>query len=160
MMTMDDIALLLARLQKTDVTECDIQYGTQFLHLRFSEEVGQSQPRPLQTSRVEALQTEPLTLAIVAPATGRFRAAHPLGSPAQSDMLTLRRGDPIGYLEIDSVFCAVVAPAAGSLQSTLMQEGQVAGYGQAVAQWKPLEPPGDGSARHTTAQQPKLGGID
>lgn len=146
MMTMDDVAQLLARLQKTDVTECEIQYGTQSLRLKLAKGGSQTQQQPLQTSRGDGLQMEPLTLTIVAPATGRFRVTHPLGRPTQSDILTLRRGDHIGYVEVDSVFCAIVAPASGSLQSTLMQEGQVAGYGQAIAELKPLELPGDGNA--------------
>jgi biotin carboxyl carrier protein len=146
MMTMDDIAQLLARLQRTDVTECEIQYGTQSLRVRFAEKKSQSQQPPLQTSAGEGFHAEPLTLTIAAPATGRFHATHPLAIPNQSDNLTLRRGDHIGYVEVDSVFCAVVAPKSGSLQSTLMQEGRVAGYGQAIAELKPLELPGDGNA--------------
>jgi biotin carboxyl carrier protein len=143
---MDDIAQLLARLQKTDVTECEIQYGTQCLRLKFAKEVSRAQQQPLQTWRDDGLPIQPLTLTIAAPATGRFRATHPLGNPTQSDILTLRRGDHIGYVEVDSVFCAVVAPSSGSLQSTLMQEGQVAGYGQAIAELKPSELPGDENA--------------
>lgn len=139
-MTMDDIAQLLARLQKSDVTECEIQYETQSLRLKFAREVSQSQQ---QASRGDGLQMAPTTLTIAAPATGRFRATHPLGNPDQSDSLTVRRGDHIGYVEVDSVFCAVVAPASGSLQSMLIQEGQVAGYGQAIAELNPLELPGD-----------------
>ncbi|WP_204117391.1 hypothetical protein [Paraburkholderia sp. C35] len=143
---MDDIAQFLARLQKTDVTECEIEYGAQFLRLKFEKEVSQAQQQPMQNSVGEALQTEPVTLTIAAPATGRFRATHPLVSPAQSDIVMLGRGDPIGYVEIDSVFCAVLAPTSGSLLSTSMPEGQVVGYGQAIGQLKPSEPAGDGNA--------------
>lgn len=141
MMTLDDISKVLARLERTDVTECEIQAGVQSFRVKFargSEPVSAGFPVAAQEDRTTT--TPPSSVAIVAPAAGHFRSTHPLSASNITDGMAVRRGDAIGYIEVDSVFCAVTAPGSGCLQSFSVEEGQLTGFGDAVALFNPSKP--------------------
>jgi biotin carboxyl carrier protein len=82
----------------------------------------------------ELAVSEPETLTVKTSATGIFRQTHPLAASTQSDAPSVRYGQHIGYLEIDSVFCPISAPADGVLKTILPQDGKHVGYGQPVAE--------------------------
>lgn len=133
MMTLDDIGQVLARLQRTDVTECEIQDGAQLLRVKFAARNAVLQ-KPTSTPIDSPISLKPSTLTIAAPSSGLYRPLHPLSSASAASGSTVRCGDHVGYVEVDSVFCAVVAPASGRLLSTLLQEGELIGFGQPVAE--------------------------
>ena len=76
----------------------------------------------------------PDTIVVKTQATGIFRLRHPLLATERIEDGNVRRGQPIGYLEIDSVFCAIDASTDGVLKTLLLEDGEHAGYRQAVAE--------------------------
>jgi biotin carboxyl carrier protein len=54
-------------------------------------------------------------------------------------------GEHVGYVEIDSVFSAIVSPANGTVTRILLQEGELAGYGQPAIELDVREAEGTGN---------------
>ncbi|MGF6767957.1 biotin carboxyl carrier protein [Paraburkholderia sp. GAS199] len=134
-MTLDDIDRILTRLDATDVTECVIENGSETLRVKFDR----------ATDRVsDAIQTKPAAVAVEArtavanaPASGLFRSVHPLVHEDKGDgsaTCAVRAGQHVGYVEVDSIFCAILAPADGIRKTVLVDEGELIGYGQTIVE--------------------------
>jgi len=132
-MTFDDIDGILARLETTDVTKCEIEHGTQTLRLVFDRIAYSSSSNLPGLTEQPAVDAAPDTVVVRSPAIGVFRKAHPLAS-GRIDNSWVRCGQHIGYLEIESVLCPIIVPADGALHALLLQEGELAGYAQPVAE--------------------------
>lgn len=148
MLTLDDISQVLARLEQTDVTACEIQDGSQSFSVKFARR-GDRLPHcvPVAAQEARTAMTSPSGVTVAAPATGYFRPAHPLTASNITDGTAVRRGDRIGYVEVDSVFCAVTAPTSGCLHSIQAKDGQLIGFGEAVAELNPMKPGSEDDAR-------------
>jgi len=126
-MTLDDIGRIVARLETTEVTECVIEHGDERLRIRLargSESVREAEP----------VSVRPETVIVKTSTFGTFRRTHPLAVVEQTVGSPVQCGEHLGYLEIDSVLCAIVAPTDGILQRNLLQGGELVGYGQPVAE--------------------------
>jgi len=136
-MTLDDISRILVTLEATDVTECEIEHGTQSLRVTFDRTLDSDAGQWVSStaaSPVSAAPDTPDTIVVKSQATGIFRLRHPLLAAERIEVRNVRCGQPIGYLEIDSVFCAIHAPTDGVLKTILLEDGERVGYGQAVAE--------------------------
>ena len=132
-MTFDDIDCILARLETTDVTECQIEHGAQTLRLVFDRGTRSGSSSLPDLTERPTVDAAPHTVVVKSPAIGVFRMAHPLAS-ARIDNSLVRCGQHIGYLEIESVLCPILVPADGALHAMLLEEGEIAGYAQPVAE--------------------------
>jgi biotin carboxyl carrier protein len=132
-MTFDDIDCILTRLETTGVTECEIEHGAQTLRLVFDRVTYSVSSNSPDLTGQPAVDAAPDTVMVRSPAIGIFREAHTLAS-GQIDKSLVRCGQHIGYLEIDSVLCPILAPADGALHAMLLQEGELTGYAQPVAE--------------------------
>ncbi|USU18884.1 biotin/lipoyl-containing protein [Paraburkholderia fungorum] len=148
MMTLDDISQVLARLERTDITECEIHDGSQSFRVNFARRGDQpSSCLPVAAQEDRTTTTLASSITVAAPAAGNFRSTHPLTASSITDGTVVQRGDHVGYVEVDSVFCAVTAPIHGRLQSFSRKEGQLTGFGEAVAELNPLRPGSEDDAR-------------
>lgn len=134
-MTLDDIDRILTRLEATDLTECVIESGTETLRVKF-DRAAAPVSSAVQASPA-AVAVEPATTTANAPATGLFRRAHPLINDETGEdgaKCAVRAGQHVGYVEFDSIFCAILAPADGIRKTVLVDEGELIGYGQTVVE--------------------------
>lgn len=148
-MTIDDIARIIARLEKTDVTECVVEHGTETLCIKFDRTTKfVSDAGPRSSTSASAAAVGPETLSLKTPGTGFFRHEHPLAVGGLPAGTFARSGQHVGYVEVDSVFCAVVTPVDGIPQRSLVAEGELVGFGQTVCELSinHLEPLRDGDA--------------
>lgn len=126
-MTGDDIRALAAHLEALRLAGCELQSGGATLRLRLSTE---PRTKGSEGTHITASTPEhsdmPGTVVVHAPKAGIFRSRHPLlphPSPASA------RGQIIGYLQVDQVLSAVIAPCAGSA-TPLAVDGAVVGFGE------------------------------
>ncbi|MHA7685793.1 hypothetical protein [Cupriavidus sp. PET2-C1] len=131
-MKTEEIASLVARLERAGVSELSYSDGTQTLILRFAEVAGQAAHPVEEPVKTNVLIEPPLPRHkdILSGATGAFSRAHPLAAGAFSD--AVRQGDHVGYLTIDSVLSAIIAPADGRTGNQFVDDGKTIGYGDAV----------------------------
>lgn len=131
-MNTEELTSLVARLERAGVSELTCGDGTRTLTLRFAD---------VAASPSDAHGTTVTTRSIVAPqparrkevlsdATGAFSRAHPLAAETSTD--AVKQGDHVGYLTIDSVLSAIIAPADGMAGNQLVDDGETVGYGDAV----------------------------
>ncbi|MGF6977587.1 biotin carboxyl carrier protein [Paraburkholderia sp. JPY465] len=128
-MTLDDINLVLVALKATDVTNCEIVDGVSTLRLSFDRQARSAPVRETSETAVHPARVKQETLLIRTPNSGVFRHSHPLDDPGNNNR-AVQLGQHVGYVEIDSVYCAIVSPANGTVNRVLLQECEVAGYGQ------------------------------
>ncbi|CAE6881168.1 MULTISPECIES: hypothetical protein [Paraburkholderia] len=141
--TFDDIERIVARLERSDITECEYEHGSVKLKLRFDRSQWPSNVRARDDGKRGADSAPGSApsrevLEIRSPGTGVFYRTHPLIEAslfAQENMAEL--GQQIGYLEIDSVLSAVIAPAKGHLGPPNLRDGEIAGYGQVLMSLTP-----------------------
>jgi biotin carboxyl carrier protein len=131
-MTLDDIDRILTRLETTDITECVIEHDAETLRVRFDRTA--ASVLGVVHASATAVAVEPETVGVKTPATGFFRHAHPLVVSEPDSGCAVRCGQHLGYVELDSVFCAIVAPADGTPKAILIDEGELVGYGQTVVE--------------------------
>jgi biotin carboxyl carrier protein len=65
---------------------------------------------------------------------------HPLSSDGFRNPGEVRRGQHLGYLEIDSILTAIVSPADGAALTLCSTEGALVSFGQAVAEVHDIRP--------------------
>ena len=124
-------------LEPSLATECEYEHGNGKLVLRF-ERKRFKYAAANSEEKVEAANfdtTEQLkklsTVAVRSPKPGIFHHTHPLyQSPISLVNTNVKKGQALGYLEIDSVFSDVTAPFDGILGLPLTENGCMAGYGQ------------------------------
>jgi biotin carboxyl carrier protein len=143
-MTVDDINLILAALGPTDVTECEIVDGESTLRLSFDRATHHTQASVPSESTPYSKPDQQQVIVLKTPSTGAFRRPHPLDDPTSADT-SVQVGDHVGYVEIDSVFSAIVSPANGTVKRILLQEGELAGYGQPAIELDVREAEGAGN---------------
>lgn len=129
-MNTEQLASLVATLERAGVSQLTYRDGTRTLTLRFTDV-------PLSDAHMTTVKT---SAAITAPpaqrkevqscATGTFSRTHPLAADASSD--AVKQGDHVGYLTIGSVLSAIIAPAAGMAGNQLVDNGETVGYGDPV----------------------------
>lgn len=131
-MKTEEIASLVAGLERAGASELSYSDGTQTLTLRFAEAAGQAAHLVEEPVKTNVLIKPSLTKHkdILSSATGAFSRVHPLAADAFSD--AVRQGDHVGYLTIDSVSSAIIAPADGRTGNQLVDDGKTVGYGDAV----------------------------
>lgn len=147
-MTLDDISRILARLETTDLTECTIEHGAQTLRVKFDRATDSISDTYRHEHESVGVPVEAETVVVRAPAIGTFRHSHPLAVIEHPVQSAVRCGQHLGYMEIDSVLCAIPAPKDGMLMANLLQEGERVGYGQPVLELciNRLEPLPNGNA--------------
>ena len=142
-MTLAEIESLVARLESSAVTECDYQRGSAKLVLRFARrQVGTPAPAMLAElpsfDQDSGKQPTSQPVAVRSNAIGSFHRAHPLREmPTASVGEKVTPGQAIGYLEIDSVFSVVASPVTGTVGQPLLEDGEVAAYGQILLEVSP-----------------------
>lgn len=131
-MNTEELAALVATLQRAGVSELTYRDGPEVLTLRFvgaTESAAEATAKPASSSSL-AEGSPAKQLKVFANATGSFSRMHPLATDLPTKQV--RRGDHVGYLTVESVVSAITAPTDGIATSQLMEDGETAGYGQAV----------------------------
>ncbi|MFM0091974.1 hypothetical protein PQR46_34325 [Paraburkholderia sediminicola] len=142
-MTLDEIESLVARLESSIVTECEYRRGSAKLVLRFGrQQSGTPAPamfaEPPSFGHDSGKQPGPQPVAVRSNAIGSFYRAHPLRDiPSSFVGEKVTQGQAVGYLEIDSVFSVVPSPVTGTLGQRLLENGEVAAYGQILLEVNP-----------------------
>jgi biotin carboxyl carrier protein len=126
------------------VTECEIVDGESTMRLRFDRAAHQTQVSVPSESTTHSEPDQQQVIVLKTPCTGAFRRPHPLDDPTSADT-SVQVGDHVGYVEIDSVLSAIVSPANGTVKRIILQEGELAGYGQPAIELDVREAEGAGN---------------
>lgn len=131
-MNTEELASLATRLERAGVSELTYRDGARTLTLRFGDVVVPLCASNRMTEKTSAVvATQPAKHnAVLSAATGTFSRRHPLATDASGD--SVKQGDHVGYLSIDSVVSAILAPADGMAGNPLVDDGETVGYGDAV----------------------------
>ncbi|SOY93376.1 conserved hypothetical protein [Cupriavidus taiwanensis] len=131
-MNTEQLSSLVATLERAGVSELTYRDGTRTLTLRFTDVAEPLSDAHRTTVKPSAAITAPPAQCkeVLSGATGTFSRRHPLAADASSD--AVKQGDHVGYLTIDSVLSAIIAPAAGMAGNQLVDNGETVGYGDPV----------------------------
>lgn len=126
------LAALAATIERAGVTELTYRDGPEVLTLRFDGTNAPARGEPAEREPSLAPPASPIAgrLDILANATGSFCRTHPLADEAPAE--PVRQGDHVGYLAVESVLSAIIAPTDGKAAEQLAEDGKTVGYGQAV----------------------------
>lgn len=129
-MNVEVLSSLVAALERAGISTCSYREGSETLTLRFGHA---AHPLPLASpetlSHVPLGDGAPAKLEVLSNGTGSFSRSHPLAERASEQV---RQGDHIGYLTVESVLSAIVAPIDGLATAQLTEDGGTVGYGQPV----------------------------
>ncbi|ODP32180.1 biotin/lipoyl-containing protein [Pandoraea sp. ISTKB] len=144
-MTLDDIGQILATLEASDVTECEMTSGAHSLRVRFDRAlptvVADDGSMGIATSAnvvAEAVHASGSpTTPIKATATGVLRLTHPLADTPLATGANVNAGQSVAYLEVDGVLSPVVSPVDGVILSVPAADGDWVAYGTPIADVHP-----------------------
>lgn len=135
-MTLDEIGQIVATLDASDITECEITSGAHALRVRFDRTVLVAGASALVVTGADNggshLPTSPSLQTIRASAAGVVRLMHPLAPVSLVTGAPVKAGQVLAYLEIDSVLCAVVSGVDGIVQTIHVEEGARVGFGALI----------------------------
>ncbi len=127
-MTFDDIARLVRRLERSDVTALTVSDATSSLTVRLAP--GPAEPDRAAPASPPHAEPAPAVAALKAPAFGRLRLRHPEAAPDEPRFpRPVARGDIVAFLDIGSCLRPVVADRDGTLGTPLHADGSLVGYG-------------------------------
>ena len=131
-MNADELASLVARLERAGASELAYKDGARTLTLRF---VDAAEPL-IDAHRTSVMTSTNIPASpgqrkeVLSAATGTFSRRHPLAPHESID--AVKQGDHVGYLTIDSVLSAIISPVDGIAGDPLVDDGETVGYGHAV----------------------------
>lgn len=124
-MTLDDIAALMAQMQRGGLRELDYAAGDARLRLIAADPAPKAAPA---TAPAEDTADPPL---VRAPHLGLFRMAHPQrGAPEAAPGDPVRPGQIVAFVEAGAVFLPVITKSAGRLGACLVEDGALVGYAE------------------------------
>ncbi|MCI3208734.1 MULTISPECIES: biotin/lipoyl-containing protein [Pandoraea] len=143
-MTLDDIGQILATLEASDVTECEMTSGAHSLRVRFDRalppmaagdgSIGSTGIATSANAVAEAVHASGLpTTPIKATATGVLRLTHPLADTPLATGANVNAGQRVAYLDVDGVLSPVVSPVDGVILSVPAADGDWVAYGTPIA---------------------------
>lgn len=141
-MKLDDLQTLVARLDAVNVMEMEYSDATSTLILRFHHRqlAGHGRLASIAADpgvRLPAPLRETALAVVPSPGVGRLIAAHPLQATPSGSSGRVCAGQPIGFLAVDEVYSAIVAPVDGIMGRQVTGDDVIVGFGQPLFELAP-----------------------